>query len=289
MEKEEGGFKVPLAALGRRKRQEKGGRDGGSPQTAADGGEMAGQELTSKAGEEVKGRGDDCSSLAEGGDAVEGGAGEDEEGVVDQQPSSHDTQQSDRQSRSTQGNSAPPVPYTVPHWSGEVPSQRFSLSVIKNGTIIEEVDISNKAYVLFGRLPSCDVTLEHPSISRHHAVLQYRAAGSSEKDSESESSSQPLFSSAPKESGHYVYDLGSTHGTCLNKNRVDPRCYYRVRLGQMIKFGGSSRLFLLEVVNSSSSTLACDKHSMSLQTMYMCDYLQIIYFLKAYIVSCTFV
>ena len=49
------------------------------------------------------------------------------------------------------------------------------------------------------------------------------------------------------ESGFYVYDLGSTHGTYLNKQKVRPRAYCRLRIGQMLRFGGSTRLFILEV------------------------------------------
>ena len=145
------------------------------------------------------------------------------------------------------------MPYTVPHWSGDSPrEQAFSLSVIKNGTIIDELDLSGKAYLVFGRLPSCDVQLDHPSISRYHAVLQYRPASPDEKERDGEESKKStVFSTNPREPGYYVYDLGSTHGTYLNKRRLDQRCYYRVRIGQMIKFGGSSRLFLLEVNNNT--------------------------------------
>ncbi len=147
--------------------------------------------------------------------------------------------------------SVPRVPYTVPHWSGEPPShQQFSLSIIKNGSIIDELDLGGKEYLVFGRLPSCDVRLEHPSISRYHAVLQYRPAcqeKEGEERGQGESENHTVFSTNPREPGYYVYDLGSTHGTYLNKSRLDQRCYYRVRVGQMLKFGGSSRLFLLEV------------------------------------------
>jgi len=84
-----------------------------------------------------------------------------------------------------------------------------------------------------GRLPGCALALEHPSVSRHHAVLQYRGAGRSPD--------------GPDAAGFYVYDLGSTHGTFLNKARVPPRTYCRVRVGHGLRFGGSSRLFLLQV------------------------------------------
>ena len=110
---------------------------------------------------------------------------------------------------------------------------------------------------VFGRLPVCDVALEHPSISRYHAILQHRpqeekrreagGTGEGEGGKGERERRVDVLSCRPSESGFYVYDLASTHGTYLNKNMIRPRSYYRVRVGQMIRFGGSSRLFVLEV------------------------------------------
>lgn len=41
--------------------------------------------------------------------------------------------------------SPPSIPYTEPHWSG-APSHRYFLTVIKSGSVVEEVDISNKPF-----------------------------------------------------------------------------------------------------------------------------------------------
>lgn len=146
----------------------------------------------------------------------------------------------------------PALPYNEPTWSS-TPSDPYVLTVIKNGTIIQTIQLSHKPFHVFGRLPSCDIQFEHPSISRYHAILQYRPLD--KEDSGSNSSSHARSESAvsssvtvnPKEEGFYVYDLGSTHGTFINKVKIQMRCFYRLRLGQMVKFGGSSRLFLLEV------------------------------------------
>lgn len=148
----------------------------------------------------------------------------------------------------------PPLSYNEPRWSSKPPESYF-LTVIKNGTVVCEVPISKKPYHVFGRLPSCDIQLEHPSISRYHAVLQYRPQDrGSEESNDNTSSGHVTISSVsvnPTEEGFYVYDLGSTHGTFINKTKIQTRCYYRLRLGQMVKFGGSSRLFLLETGSSS--------------------------------------
>lgn len=139
----------------------------------------------------------------------------------------------------------PTLPYSEPRWSSP-PTEPYSLTVIKNGTVVQEVDISRKAFHVFGRLPVCDVSLEHPSISRYHAILQCRPQDADGVDAAT-GGNHTLFSTNPTEAGLYVYDLGSTHGTFLNKNKIQPRCYYRLRVGQMVRFGGSSRMFVLEV------------------------------------------
>ena len=123
----------------------------------------------------------------------------------------------------------PELPYKVPSWSG-IPDDLYSLEVLKNGCIIYNVDLTSKPFHVFGRLPNCDVSLEHPSVSRYHAVIQFKTSDSSNSDK-----------------GFYIYDLGSTHGTIVNKSRLEPKRYYRLRVGYVFKFGGSSRLFVLQV------------------------------------------
>ena len=123
----------------------------------------------------------------------------------------------------------PELPYKVPSWSG-IPDDLYNLEVLKNGCIISNIDLTSKPFHVFGRLPNCDVSLEHPSVSRYHAVIQYKTSDSSNS-----------------EKGFYIYDLGSTHGTTVNKSRLEPKRYYRLRVGYVFKFGGSSRLFILQV------------------------------------------
>lgn len=122
----------------------------------------------------------------------------------------------------------PELPYKVPSWSG-LPDDFYSLEVLKNGCIISNIDLANKPFHVFGRLPNCDVSLEHPSVSRYHAVIQYKRSDSSNS-----------------ERGFYIYDLGSTHGTTVNKSPLEAKRYYRLRVGYVFKFGGSSRLFILQ-------------------------------------------
>ncbi|KAJ0230810.1 Kanadaptin-like protein [Hirschfeldia incana] len=115
-----------------------------------------------------------------------------------------------------------PVPYTIPEWSGP-PCHRFQLEVLKEGAIVDHLDVHEKGAYMFGRDVLCDFSLEHPSISRFHAVIQYKRSGVA-----------------------YLFDLGSTHGTLINKNKVDKRVYVDLHVGDVIRFGGSTRLYIFQ-------------------------------------------
>lgn len=136
--------------------------------------------------------------------------------------------------------------YQEPSWGGcpadGEGSSGYSLETVKGGAVLGSLGLSGRSWWLVGRAPSCDLSLAHPSVSRHHAVLQHRpppAAGDGEQAREAEEEGP-----AP---GLYLYDLDSAHGTFLNKAQVPPRTYCRVRVGHVLRFGGSSRLFILQV------------------------------------------
>ncbi|KAL7672582.1 hypothetical protein ACOME3_007466 [Neoechinorhynchus agilis] len=66
--------------------------------------------------------------------------------------------------------------------------------------------------------------MKHDSISRYHAVLQW-------------SSERKLL---------YIYDLGSSNGTFVNKSLISKRCYVELRSGYSVRFGASTRLYVFE-------------------------------------------
>lgn len=59
--------------------------------------------------------------------------------------------------------------YTKPSWSVSCDSveDSYSLEVLRAGAIIDKIEFAKHEYFVFGRLPECDITLEHPSISRY--------------------------------------------------------------------------------------------------------------------------
>ena len=71
----------------------------------------------------------------------------------------------------------------------------------------------------------------HPSCSRQHAVLQYRMVNNKVKP--------------------YVIDLNSSNGTYLNNQRIDPQRYVELREKDVVKFGYSSREYVLLHENSN--------------------------------------
>uniref|UniRef100_A0A7S2ZG65 FHA domain-containing protein n=1 Tax=Rhodosorus marinus TaxID=101924 RepID=A0A7S2ZG65_9RHOD len=115
--------------------------------------------------------------------------------------------------------------YEEPQWSG-LPSAEYAFEVIKSGVVAskEIISRSDRGYVLLGRDPEqVDIVLAHPSLSRVHAAIQFR------KD-------DPIA---------YLIDLNSTHGTFLNKKRVQSGKYIAMSVGDVVKFGDSSRIYVL--------------------------------------------
>lgn len=109
--------------------------------------------------------------------------------------------------------------YKEPTWSLP-PTKPYFFETIREGRSLSKSSPITFSKLIVGRLPSCDILLEHPSSSRFHAVIQF------------------------KKDEAFLYDLGSTHGTFLNKKRVEVKKYLPIRVGDMIKFGESSRLFI---------------------------------------------
>ena len=119
---------------------------------------------------------------------------------------------------------APKVPYDEPSWGG-LSSVSYSMMIMKGGVVLDpNFSLAERSFYAFGRQPDCcDVVLDHPSCSRVHCVVQFRKDGAS-----------------------FVYDNKSTHGTFVNKNMLKPRSYCPLRVGDVLKFGQSSRLYVFQ-------------------------------------------
>ncbi|QQP53685.1 Uncharacterized protein FKW44_006244, partial [Caligus rogercresseyi] len=70
-----------------------------------------------------------------------------------------------------------------------------------------------------------DIPIDHPSCSKQHAAFQYRLKHGRVIP--------------------YIIDLESSNGTFLNNKRIDPKRYYELKEKDVIKFGFSSREYVL--------------------------------------------
>jgi hypothetical protein len=143
-------------------------------------------------------------------------------------------------------------PYTVPDWARHSPEAlRYSLEVIKDGAVVDEIELLSqedpqkpqiKSYYILGRQPDIvDILLEHPSLSRQHAVLQFR-----------------------DDDALMCLDFNSAQGTFVNKVQLEQGVYQRIYVGDILKFGQSTRLY---VVKGPESQMKPEYDSENLQQM----------------------
>lgn len=145
-------------------------------------------------------------------------------------------------------------PYVEPKWSAAPDSSLvYSFEVLKGGQIVESVNnLQNRAYWTIGKIQTNDIVMAHPTISRYHAVLQYRPNvvnnddDSGEDDDEKSGKSDGAEQKPKVDKGWYLYDLSSTHGSFVNKMKVPPKTYIRIRVGYMLKFGASTRNYIFQ-------------------------------------------
>jgi smad nuclear-interacting protein 1 len=126
----------------------------------------------------------------------------------------------------------------VPPLDAKEPSVRWRLYVFRGKEAIDEpIRLYGRAHFLFGRdRVVVDVPTDHPSCSKQHAVVQYRMT---------EQRTDAEFTGVRRTVKPYLFDLGSTNGTFLNSERVEPRRYIELREGDVLKFGESSRDYVL--------------------------------------------
>ena len=80
----------------------------------------------------------------------------------------------------------------------------------------------------------CDVLCENSSISRQHAVIQFRSIHKMNIDGSYAEHILP-----------YAMDLESTNGTFLNDQKIDSARYVQLLNGDILKFGLSDRQYVI--------------------------------------------
>ncbi len=115
------------------------------------------------------------------------------------------------------------------------PRIKWRLYVFKGDEELPILYIHRQSAYLLGRdRKVADIPLDHPSCSKQHAVLQYRMVPFTRADG-----------STGRRVSPYILDLNSANGTFLNNTKIEPQKYVQVQEKDMLKFGFSSREYVL--------------------------------------------
>ncbi|XP_060198218.1 FHA domain-containing protein PS1-like [Lycium barbarum] len=110
-------------------------------------------------------------------------------------------------------------------------------TVLKNGAILKNIFLldnppsqetteNEEEILVVGRHPDCNITLEHPSISRFHLRIH----------------------SKPSDHSLSVTDLSSVHGTWISGKKLESGVRVELKEGDRMQLGGSSRVYRLHWV-----------------------------------------
>lgn len=115
------------------------------------------------------------------------------------------------------------------------PTRQWRLYVFKMDELLQTLHIHRQSAFLVGRDDRvADILLDHPSASKQHAVIQYRLVPVEDEAGKITRVVRP-----------YLMDLGSSNKTLLNGAEIDEARYYELREGDTVRFGASSREYVL--------------------------------------------
>lgn len=109
-----------------------------------------------------------------------------------------------------------------PDWAIEPRPGVYYLEVLKDGEVIDRVNLDKKRHIFGRQVPACDFVLDHQSVSRQHAAVIPHKNGSI-----------------------YVIDLGSVHGTFVANERLTKDNPVELEIGQSLRFAASTRTYIL--------------------------------------------
>ncbi|KAI5646080.1 FHA domain-containing protein [Phthorimaea operculella] len=131
------------------------------------------------------------------------------------------------------------IKYSEPD-DAKQPKRRWRFYPFKGETALPILYIHRQSAFLIGRDKKVvDIILEHPSISKQHAALQYRATPFERPDGTQGRRVRP-----------YIIDLDSANGTFVNNKKIEPRRYVELLERDVVKFGFSQREYVLLHENS---------------------------------------
>jgi len=126
------------------------------------------------------------------------------------------------------------IKYSEPP-EAKIPKKRWRFYPFKGDELLKIIYLHRQSAYLVGRLTHvCEIPVEHPSCSKQHAAVQFRAVKITKP------SGRDVISVRP-----YIIDLESSNGTYLNNTRLEPKRYYEMREKDVVKFGYSTREYVL--------------------------------------------
>lgn len=115
------------------------------------------------------------------------------------------------------------------------PKDQWKLFIFKGQEIVDTVELSHRTCWLMGReVAVVDLAAEHPSVSKQHAVIQFRYLEKRNEYGDKIGKVKP-----------YLIDLESANGTMLNSKKVPESRYLELRDKDLIQFGQSTREYVL--------------------------------------------
>ncbi|KAK9084577.1 hypothetical protein Sjap_024988 [Stephania japonica] len=109
-----------------------------------------------------------------------------------------------------------------PDWAIEPRPGVYYLEVLKDGEVLDRINLDKRRHIFGRQFPTCDFVLDHQSVSRQHAAVVTHKNGSI-----------------------YVIDLGSVHGTFVANERLTKDNPMELEVGQSLKFAASTRTYIL--------------------------------------------
>lgn len=115
------------------------------------------------------------------------------------------------------------------------PRRRWRLYVFKGEENLPTLYLHRQSCFLIGRdRKVVDIPVDHPSCSKQHAAFQFRLVPY-----------ERVNGTMGKRVRPYIIDLESANGTFVNNNRIDSKKYVELLERDVMKFGFSSREYVL--------------------------------------------
>ncbi|KAG6392425.1 hypothetical protein SASPL_146644 [Salvia splendens] len=115
-----------------------------------------------------------------------------------------------------------------PDWAIEPRPGVYYLEVLKDGEVLDRVNLDKRRHIFGRQFHGCDFVLDHQSVSRQHAAVIPHKNGSI-----------------------YVIDLGSAHGTFVANERLAKDSPVELEAGQSLRFAASTRTYVLRKNNDA--------------------------------------